>query len=101
MAVFHFQTKKTAGCAAGFLIRDEQGGNKCCGAAIAPGLGLDEILGAYEREIISTVLERNRFSINKTAEQLKMTRHALRYRMQRLNLNPDGAAEDDTEGRAS
>ena len=68
---------------------------------IAPGLGLDEILGAYEREIISTVLERNRFSINKTAEQLKMTRHALRYRMQRLNLNLDSAAEDDTEGRAS
>ena len=68
---------------------------------IAPGLGLDEILSAYEREIISAILERNRFSINKTAEQLKMTRHALRYRMQRLNLNPDGATEDDTEGRAS
>jgi DNA-binding NtrC family response regulator len=69
------------------------------GPTVAPGLGLDEILGNYEREIINTVLERNRFSINKTAEQLKMTRHALRYRMQRLNINLDGDAEDEGDSK--
>ena len=51
------------------------------------------------RTIINTVLERNRFSINKTAEQLKMTRHALRYRMQRLNINLDGDAEDEGDSK--
>ena len=73
---------------------------KSDGPTIVPGLGLDEILASYEREIINTVLERNRFSINKTAEQLKMTRHALRYRMQRLNLSVEGAGEDEGESKA-
>ena len=73
---------------------------KSDGPTIVPGLGLDEILASYEREIINTVLERNRFSINKTAEQLKMTRHALRYRMQRLNIHLDGAGDDEGESKA-
>ncbi len=40
------------------------------------------------------MLERNNFSLTKTAEQLKLSRHALRYRMQRLNI---GAGDEDEE----
>jgi DNA-binding NtrC family response regulator len=59
---------------------------------------LDELLANFERELISAMLERNHFSLNKTAEQLKISRHALRYRMQRLNLAGGGA--DDEEEKA-
>ncbi len=41
----------------------------------------------FERQLINTTLEQNRYNISKTAEQLKISRHALRYRMQRLNIN--------------
>ncbi len=57
---------------------------------------LDELLAGFERELIGTMLERNHFSLNKTAEQLKISRHALRYRMQRLNIN---AAVDEEEDK--
>jgi len=53
---------------------------------------LDELLANFERELISSRLERNNFSLTRTAEQLKLSRHALRYRMQRLNIS---AGEDD------
>jgi DNA-binding NtrC family response regulator len=55
---------------------------------------LDEQMNEYERQIISKTLEQSRFNLSRTAEQLKLSRHALRYRMQRLNIA--GAGEDDT-----
>ncbi|MEQ2007746.1 MAG: sigma-54 dependent transcriptional regulator [Limisphaerales bacterium] len=58
---------------------------------------LDEALSNFEKQLILAALERNHFSINKTAERLKVTRHALRYRMQRLNLNTDASPEGDTD----
>ena len=58
------------------------------------GGSLDEIIANYERELIAGILEKNNRSLTKTAEQLKLSRHALRYRMQRLNLAPDG--DDET-----
>ena len=58
---------------------------------------LDEALSNFERQLILAALERNHFSINKTAERLKVTRHALRYRMQRLNLNTDASPDSDTD----
>ena len=46
-----------------------------------------------ERELITSVLEQNDFNLTRAAERLKLTRHSLRYRMQRLNMNSgDGAA---------
>ena len=57
---------------------------------------LDECMANYEKEVIMSTLEINHFSLTKTAEQLKISRHALRYRMQRLNINSDNAFEDDT-----
>jgi len=58
---------------------------------------LDEALAQYERQVITAALERNHFSINKTAERLKVTRHSLRYRMQRLNISTDASPDGDTD----
>ena len=55
---------------------------------------LDELMADFERQLINNTLEQNRFNISKTSEQLKISRHALRYRMQRLNINLDSAAEN-------
>ena len=58
-------------------------------------LSLDETVANFERELINNLLEQNHFSLTKTAEQLKISRHALRYRMQRLNISV-GVDEDTT-----
>ena len=65
-------------------------------AIVATGVqSLDEHLMGFERELIMNTLEQNRFSLTKTAEQLKISRHALRYRMQRLNITTTTDAEED------
>jgi transcriptional regulator with PAS, ATPase and Fis domain len=50
---------------------------------------LDEALARIERELITTALEQNNSSLTRAADRLKVTRHSLRYRMQRLNMNED------------
>jgi transcriptional regulator with PAS, ATPase and Fis domain len=60
---------------------------------------LDEMMSQYERELISAILEQNHYSLAKTADQLRISRHALRYRMQRLNIAE--SAEGDTETLAA
>ncbi|HEX3624389.1 MAG TPA: sigma-54 dependent transcriptional regulator [Verrucomicrobiae bacterium] len=50
---------------------------------------LDDALARIERELISGALEQNNFSLTRAADRLKLTRHSLRYRMQRLNMNAD------------
>jgi DNA-binding NtrC family response regulator len=57
---------------------------------------LEEAMASFEKDLITAALENNKFSLTKTAEQLKITRHALRYRMQRLNLSTEAENEDDT-----
>ncbi len=56
------------------------------GIAISGNQSLDELMADFERQVIISTLEQNRYNISKTAEQLKLSRHALRYRMQRLNI---------------
>ena len=59
-------------------------------------------MAAFERDLITAILEASHFSLSKTAEQLKISRHALRYRMQRLNIT--SGTEQDTaffEGKES
>ncbi|MEW6155888.1 MAG: sigma-54 dependent transcriptional regulator [Verrucomicrobiota bacterium] len=58
---------------------------------------LDESMSNFERELILSILEQNHFSLTRTAEQLKISRHALRYRMQRLNITVESAVDEDTE----
>jgi DNA-binding NtrC family response regulator len=60
------------------------------------GESLDEIMANFERELISSILEQNHFSVTRTADQLKISRHALRYRMQRLNISAGTEADDTT-----
>jgi DNA-binding NtrC family response regulator len=57
---------------------------------IGPDESLDMALQRHEREIIHSALEHNNFNLTRAAEQLKLTRHALRYRMQRLNMKIEG-----------
>ncbi|MGO8766711.1 MAG: sigma-54-dependent transcriptional regulator [Limisphaerales bacterium] len=61
-------------------------------AQAAPEESLDNALMRVERELISTALEQNEFSLTRAAEQLKLTRHSLRYRMQRLDMTTGDAA---------
>src|SRR5262249_8697845 len=43
------------------------------------GESLDEIMANFERQLITSMLEQNNFSLSRTADQLKLSRHALRY----------------------
>lgn len=56
---------------------------------------LDVLLADYERRLILGILEQNQFSLGRAADRLKLSRHALRYRMQRLNITV--GAETDAE----
>jgi DNA-binding NtrC family response regulator len=63
--------------------------------AVPPGLSIDEIMNSYERDVILRTLEQHRYSLTRTAEHLKISRHALRYRMQRLNIHTDADTEEE------
>jgi two-component system, NtrC family, response regulator AtoC len=54
---------------------------------VAPEETLDAALARIERELITGALEQNTFNLTRAAESLKLTRHSLRYRMQRLQLS--------------
>ncbi len=60
---------------------------------LGAGDSLDELMADFERRLIMTTLEQHRFNLSKTSDHLKISRHALRYRMQRLNIT--GATEDE------
>ena len=66
----------------------------------SPGESLDDALARLERELIHHSLENHGFSLTRVAESLKITRHALRYRMQRLNMKvagETGGGRENTE----
>ena len=62
---------------------------------VSNGQSLDEMMTGWERELIVNTLEQNRYNLTKTAEQLKISRHALRYRMQRLNVHAGAEPEEE------
>ena len=72
--------------------------HKTAAPKLSGGESLDERMGNFERELINAMLEQNHFSLTRTAEQLKISRHALRYRMQRLNIATGPETEEDTAG---
>jgi DNA-binding NtrC family response regulator len=57
---------------------------------------LDETVTSFERELILSTYMQNNANLTKTAEQLKISRHALRYRMQRLNIITDQGLDDES-----
>jgi len=60
------------------------------------GQSLDETMANFERELVQNTLESNHFNLTRTAEQLKISRHALRYRMQRLNINLENEGDEES-----
>jgi two-component system, NtrC family, response regulator len=60
---------------------------------VANGNSIDDLVGEFERQLIMNTLEQNRFNLSRSADQLRISRHALRYRMQRLNIA--APSEDD------
>ena len=69
------------------------------GQAEAPlatgGQSIDDIMSQFEREVIMNTLEQYRYNLSRTADHLKISRHALRYRMQRLNIQAGIETEDE------
>jgi DNA-binding NtrC family response regulator len=57
---------------------------------------IDELMSNFERELIMNTLERHRYNLTRTAEHLKISRHALRYRMQRLNIHEGTDSDEET-----
>ena len=59
---------------------------KSAPAQVARDESLDAALERIERELINDAMEQSHFSLTRAAERLKLTRHSLRYRMQRLGF---------------
>src|ERR1039457_6951489 len=70
--------------------------HKTSAPKLAGAESLDDRMSNFERELISAMLEQNHFSLTRPAEQLKISRHALPYRMQRLKIAAGREAEEDT-----
>ena len=67
--------------------------------ALRTDLGFAESVAEFERNIIKAALEQSQYNVNRTAEQLKMTRHSLRYRIQQLGItNPSAKGGDTHDG---
>jgi DNA-binding NtrC family response regulator len=64
--------------------------------AVAPDESLDLALERLERELIQNVLEQNNFNLTRAAERLRLSRHSLRYRMQRLNMKTSASDGEST-----
>jgi DNA-binding NtrC family response regulator len=60
---------------------------------VPSGQPLDEVMSNFEKEFILNTLEQTRYNLTRTAELLKISRHALRYRMTRLNIHTEGDEE--------
>jgi len=81
------------------LLTSESDGGSSIGGEIDFKLGFAESVVEFERRMIQAALDQNQFNINRSAEQLKMTRHSLRYRMQQLGLvnNARGGGDENNE----
>ena len=64
------------------------------------GLSLEEALGSFERDMIRDELARNDRNLSRTAKKLGISRHALRYRMTRLQLTPEPCADEESNPAA-
>jgi DNA-binding NtrC family response regulator len=71
---------------------------KGAAVAVAPEESLDQALERLERELIQNMLEQNNFSLTRVAERLRLSRHSLRYRMQRLNMKTAAGDGGETAG---
>jgi DNA-binding NtrC family response regulator len=70
---------------------------KSSAPALAPDESLEAALERIERDLIQGALELNNFSLTRAAEKLRLTRHSLRYRMQRLNMKTVGVESGEAD----
>ena len=75
-------------------LRGSSGGSGG-GGQVDFSLGFAEAVAEFERRMIQEALEQNQFNVNRSAEQLKMTRHSLRYRMRQLGLSNTSKSSGD------
>jgi DNA-binding NtrC family response regulator len=66
-----------------------------------PGQSLEEVVTRFEKDLVERVLESNYYNLAKTADQLRITRHALRYRMNRLGIETEAGAGGEDAGAAT
>lgn len=64
-------------------------------------VSLGEALVQFERELILAAIERCGGNLTRAAQQLDLSRHALRYRMSRLNVTVDGTVDEETDSSSS
>ncbi|MBX3730986.1 MAG: sigma-54-dependent Fis family transcriptional regulator [Verrucomicrobiae bacterium] len=62
-----------------------------------PGGSLAEALVQFERDLIMAALQRSGGQLSRAAQHLELSRHALRYRMSRLNLRVDGIVDEESD----
>jgi len=62
---------------------------------------IDQSVGEFEKEIILGSLEANQGNMAKTAKMLGLSRHALRYRMQRLEIGTDKNDDDEVSDQSA
>jgi DNA-binding NtrC family response regulator len=60
-------------------------------------VSLGEALVQFERELILAAVERCGGNLTRAAQQLDLSRHALRYRMSRLNVTVDGTVDEESD----
>jgi DNA-binding NtrC family response regulator len=60
-------------------------------------ISLSEALVQFERELILAAIERCGGNLTRAAQQLELSRHALRYRMSRLSVTIDGTVDEDSD----
>ena len=72
-------------------------------ASTTPGdpIPLGDALVQFEKELILAALQRTGGNLSRAAQQLDLSRHALRYRMSRLQLRSDGVVDDDADSPAT
>ncbi|MGC8830240.1 MAG: sigma-54-dependent transcriptional regulator [Verrucomicrobiia bacterium] len=56
---------------------------------------IDDFVSEFEKDLILTALEQNDYNYARAAEQLKISRHALRYRLNRLGIKTEEEDEKD------
>jgi DNA-binding NtrC family response regulator len=67
-------------------------------AATALNRSLEDTVAGFEKGLILKTLESTHYNLAKTADQLRITRHALRYRMNRFGINLDSTPDDEGTG---
>lgn len=65
-------------------------------SAVESDLPLEDQVANFERECILNALAEHQYSLNQSAEALKISRHSLRYRMHRLNIKFEHGGDDET-----